>query len=1032
MKMKTKKTLWYVLVAVLVVALAACLLAACDDKGGNDTTQNTSCAITYYTYGNEPHTATVEKGTAYSLPVPQRTGYTFVGYYDELEGGVQYVDQEGRSVAGLEMMTETFRLFAHWTPLTYVVRLNAADGSLSGEASLTLRYDEGVADMPVPTKEHCDFVGWYAEGGVQVTDQNGVCKYDVFGEDLAALVTDGKLDLLAHYAPTLYAVSFSLNDGSGEIREVRAAYGTPLADVAPTVEDTETRSFVGWSVVMGGEAEDDVTVTGAATYYGVWYAFRYVYFYVDPADVSPAFILKLLDDGKTKPLPAEPDVIKKGYKLVEWYDNAYYSGVPSTTLIYGNGKERYFAKWEETSYTVSFRTQVGELDDVTYWYGDSKALPSPERPGYTFNGWSLQEDLTGDLITAITPDTYGNLTLYAKYTANTYQVTLKKRNGDGDSRVKVKFASTFTLAVPTRTGYDFMGWYDASAGGRQMAGADGKSAYPYATVGDATYYAYWKAKTLSVTFVYGNGDEDLVVRAPFDSKIEAPDEPTKDGVFFNGWYDENEVEFRFDRDLLKGDLTLHAAWIDSVTVSSAEGFMAIADNPALNYHLDCDIDLKGQTLPTLPEFSGILDGCGYVVSNFVFSGDGTSVGFIGTNKGVIKNISFENFTSSIQLISQVNEGTAYFGFLCTYNKGAITDCSVRNANCTFVFTPYCSSWVDDWGWTYSLHLFFGLLCAGNSGVISGCRFADTTVNVTAGNANNNPNKQYCWGSTNYVAHYYYGAAAGVNGGEVSYCDTQTTLNLTAKAKGQQSLAAQRSYAGLKCGGLVGANDKTVSRCSSADIVTVTGEEVYLGINELRFGGLVGDNRADGQCSECYSGGSVTLGGVYDKSSTYAGALAYANEGAIVNCYSAANITVEGDTLDTGFVGRHSGTMRNCYYSGEISVAGTQAGLGFLGWSDGAGKANNCVFAAKVTAAASEGLGHFVGHYGNGAVFANCVYDADMDVSVEGGVTQENPTGVSAVDRATLLTADYLASLSFDENVWRTADGEHFPTLRWME
>lgn len=74
---------------------------------------------------------------------------------------------------------------------------------------------------------------------------------------------------------------------------------------------------------------------------------------------------------------------------------------------------------------------------------------------------------------------------------HTYKVTLM----DGETTVttdSVTFNSTYTLAVPTKSGFAFMGWFDAVENGTQYTDASGVSLSVWSNCGDKILYAQWK------------------------------------------------------------------------------------------------------------------------------------------------------------------------------------------------------------------------------------------------------------------------------------------------------------------------------------------------------------------------------------------------------------------------------------------------------------------------------------------------------------------------------------------------------------
>ena len=106
---------------------------------------------------------------------------------------------------------------------------------------------------------------------------------------------------------------------------------------------------------------------------------------------------------------------------------------------------------------------------VTYDYGErggiyaeqivqagEKAIQPdvPSRQGYQFTGWYL-DDTKYDFNAAVT----GNMTLTAKWTANSYTITFDTDGGSAIDPITQGYDTTINApAAPTKTGYTFMGW----------------------------------------------------------------------------------------------------------------------------------------------------------------------------------------------------------------------------------------------------------------------------------------------------------------------------------------------------------------------------------------------------------------------------------------------------------------------------------------------------------------------------------------------------------------------------------------------
>ena len=174
------------------------------------------------------------------------------------------------------------------------------------------------------------------------------------------------------------------------------------------------------------------------------------------------------------------------------------------TLVYKNttGKEKtisyHFAFWGCTQYgstynnrfLVEFTTsyEVTSTEQVnfaptggtvsrtskTVTYGDSYgSLPTPTRPGYTFDGWFTAKT-GGEKITSTSKvTTFGVHTLYARWTPRQYTVTFDSNGGTVSTTSKTvtygeTYASPRVLPEPTYPGHTFDGWYTTKTGGTRV------------------------------------------------------------------------------------------------------------------------------------------------------------------------------------------------------------------------------------------------------------------------------------------------------------------------------------------------------------------------------------------------------------------------------------------------------------------------------------------------------------------------------------------------------------------------------------
>lgn len=132
---------------------------------------------------------------------------------------------------------------------------------------------------------------------------------------------------------------------------------------------------------------------------------------------------------------------------------------------------------------VAFDTAGGNMSHTTRYFLQGKDISNEIKPdprtGYTFGGWNKADGTAWDHASDTVTD---NITLYAKWTANTYTVTFDSTGGSAVDAQPVAYGEKAKKpAAPQKTGYAFGGWYL------------GEEAYNFAAVvtEDMTLTAKW-------------------------------------------------------------------------------------------------------------------------------------------------------------------------------------------------------------------------------------------------------------------------------------------------------------------------------------------------------------------------------------------------------------------------------------------------------------------------------------------------------------------------------------------------------------
>ncbi|EAE1349041.1 LPXTG cell wall anchor domain-containing protein [Listeria monocytogenes] len=221
---------------------------------------------------------------------------------------------------------------------------------------------------------------------------------------------------------------------------------------------------------------------------------------------------------------------KAGYTFDGWYDaetggkkwDFAQDKMPANPVT-------LYARFTMNNYTATFNND-GTTTTQTVDYQEALTEPTePTKDGYTFDGWYDAQTGGNKWNFATNKMPANNITLYARYSVKSYTATFDK---DGTTTTQTaNYDSLLTEpAVPTKDGYTFEGWYDAETGGNKWNFATNKM-----PAKNVTLYARFTVKSYTATFDKDGTTTTQTVN--YDSLIQEPTAPTKDGYTFTGWYD---------------------------------------------------------------------------------------------------------------------------------------------------------------------------------------------------------------------------------------------------------------------------------------------------------------------------------------------------------------------------------------------------------------------------------------------------------------------------------------------------------------
>ena len=222
------------------------------------------------------------------------------------------------------------------------------------------------------------------------------------------------------------------------------------------------------------------------------------------------------------------------------------------------------------TYTVSFNVGDGSsVSSQTIEIGENATLPTaPTREGYTFGGWYLDGEFTQpyDFENEVMDD----VTLHAKWieiAKPTYTVSFNSNGGNSVSSQTIEEGQTAAQPInPTRSGYDFSGWYSDS-------GLTQSFNFNTAITNNITLYAKWTQviNNYTVTFNTMGGNSISSQTIEHGGTATRPADPTRSGYEFTWWYtdpytQDYSTRYSFNT-AVTSSITLYAGWNRIYTVS---------------------------------------------------------------------------------------------------------------------------------------------------------------------------------------------------------------------------------------------------------------------------------------------------------------------------------------------------------------------------------------------------------------------------------------------------------------------------------
>ena len=324
----------------------------------------------------------------------------------------------------------------------------------------------------------------------------------------------------------------------GEVYDtIDIAFGEKLE--VPSEPGRTGRTFIGWTDTEGSDTIVDPTTfvmnESGYKFYAVFSDNTYnAIFYLTQADKDNGVVFKTVPTVYGQQIAAPEATARAGYTFLAWS--------PAPGAMPANDLE-FVGTWKANTYTIKFFIDADAteaLETVTADFGETIAAPkTPSKEGYTFVEWSPEVPETMPVVEG------EFLRINATWKVNEYTIAFDSDGGTPVSPITQDYGTAVTApAAPTKTGYDFVGWF--------ADGAD--EAYVFTTMpaidnetATLTLTARWTAKSydpkdgLGVKFnanggAFADGETEKLVAATFNEAITAPEgDPVRSGYDFLGW-----------------------------------------------------------------------------------------------------------------------------------------------------------------------------------------------------------------------------------------------------------------------------------------------------------------------------------------------------------------------------------------------------------------------------------------------------------------------------------------------------------------
>ena len=380
-----------------------------------------------------------------TLPTPTRTGYTFLGWTGE---GITTPQPNVTIPKG---STGDKKYIENWKLTEYNITMDLNGGS--GQEKMVYTMTDEDFELPTPTRNGYEFVGWTGEGITKPQTSVKIPKGSTGNKAYTAnwKVIEYTITLDTNGGPTVSPIKYTVEDSFTLPYPLRPGY-----------------DFAGWTLDGSGMLPFTPLIiypgtTGDLHYKAEWRLAEYtITMDLDGGSGQEKVVYTITDEEFELPTPT-----RNGYEFVGWTGERITTPQTSVKIPKGStGNKAYTANWKVIRYTITLVTNGGAvIASIRYTVEDSVTLPiPPERPGYEFAGWVLDGSGQFPSTPMIIPKgSTGDLIYKAEWRVATYTITYVS-HGKAYNWVQYTINNQVYFGTPEEDpsyylpGYTFVGW----------------------------------------------------------------------------------------------------------------------------------------------------------------------------------------------------------------------------------------------------------------------------------------------------------------------------------------------------------------------------------------------------------------------------------------------------------------------------------------------------------------------------------------------------------------------------------------------